>query len=343
MIFVMTVRDDFQATANISNLFEFSCNCGVLVLVGYGGKNDSHFAELGRRAEFYNGLGAEIKLYQHESLIERLAWATGHQIEWVLFVSDDDPVTTNHAESYLNFIENPENDLSNISAVVPKTYFVTSNTQLKIYEPENFIHESPEGRLRQLLLAPYVGIRFWSAYRTESIRRTVEESFEHAFMPSYFDQLLVFSASLKGDSVNHGGVGGVFYDLSNWATPENAIRSDLRFYANPGSVLFHEIYWARDYRRLLSHLDPEPEFVQFFKNYCLSRIDQSLLVFPLRVSILTSASMDIKTTARHSYEAILLIKEQINKSISWDDIKYAMEFRKTLNLQIDDYIQLSPE
>jgi hypothetical protein len=321
MVFVPTVRSDLQAILNISCLFQISSVTKVTILVGYGGDNLDYFNNLCLRASYYNGLGADISLLSNPSSFERFKWAFSHNKDWILFVSDDDPYTTNHIENYRNFIENPNDDLSNVTSVIPNMYFVYNDKGLICHETHGYDDTCVETRLKKLLSAPYNGLRFWSAFRLDSIRDRISEAVKYQYMPSYFDQLLVYSACIEGISVRHRRVGGIFYNDSNWSTPEIANRSDLRSYSKPVMILFHEVLWLSDYIRVTKHLNISNNFFIFFKSYSQSRIGHSLRSFEARASLLLASQKCTQNILKRSFESLITIKSDIDNCNSWCDIK----------------------
>jgi hypothetical protein len=332
MVFIPTIRSDLQAAINISNLFEFSSMTKVSVLIGYGGDNLEYFNSIQIRADFYNSIGAKISLFNHTSLFKRFEWAFGHQKTWVLFVSDDDPFTTNHLESYRTFIESPLTDLTNVTSIIPNSYFITNHKDMICYKPVCYDDSSTEARIKKMLSTPYNGLRFWAAFRTESIRERITEAVKNRFMPSYFDQLLVYSACLEGISVRHEGVGGIFYDNVNWATYERANRSDLRSYEIPTMILFHEVLWLNDYIRLLGERTISEEFFRFLRSYCLNRIGHSLQSFHDRASMLLVSQTSTSQVIEQSFQSLVSIRTSLENCHSWSKVVELMTSRHRMGL-----------
>jgi len=278
-VVLITYRDNFQAYITIVNTLESALHLNITFLIACGNTNPEHMVKILSLVEHYKSRGTDVRVIFEESIPLRLKWAVRNEHQWFIMLSDDDPFTTNYIGNYVKKIRDQSVDLRHVSNITPKVYGLTGKDSLDFFYPNSLTSIDPIGRIVSLLSSSNIGVRYYSAFRAEAVRKVFAE---RIFFPSYVDQLICLEAAKLGKSISFDGDGTVFYDLSNWLTPRQCLVSDLKHYKSPISIFFHEAYWLRDCLESISELVLSLEGFSFIKAYSTTRLSNSLQNFPIR-------------------------------------------------------------
>ncbi len=329
-----TRRQSIEASINLVNLFEVSRKLDIQVLIAYGGPQKStEFYSLKENIKFFNDEKERIHLFCNESSNERMKWVYSFESDWIIFVSDDDSFTTNHIPTLIGEIRNAKETTSHIA---PQAYFLTDKGKTRVQPIEQIFAENPLDRVAILLEQKFQGLRFYSALRTEHAKKITLELIQNDFLPTYTDQLIVFYCAIKGNFSVAKNFSCLIYDISSWSTEEAAISSDLNGYKIKNSIIFHEIYWIRDYFRCLKNLDLQLDFFGFFREYCLKMIDRSIRLFNPRLGVLNQPSDPLFGKYRSHLE---MLSFRVSRSTGWGELGTALDFNSDQSLLIDKYIK----
>lgn len=280
-IILMNIRHDLQARLNILIAIEVARKYDfVKVSIGYGGVNDDHVNWIKSNLSELDG----VNLLVQDSILSRFSWALEIESDWVIFLSDDDPITTNYLDILINEIN--RSDLS-IANIFPKYYALTDGGATEVVELNSIIGDEPFVRFVEYVAGKNAGIRYYSAHRSGTIKSLVKDKILDNFFPSYLDQLIVASSIIDGNSIPCEGANFFVYDYGNWRDLQNSIISDAKFYKEKSMLFYHEIYWIKDYLKLCYNYLDYVNFFNWFKSYVLIRLEYSLAIFNARRAAVT--------------------------------------------------------
>jgi hypothetical protein len=321
------------ASINLANLIEISRHQDINILIAYGGETESSdFSYLKEKINFFNKGNNRIHLFCEECPNDRMEWLFSYESDWIIFVSDDDPFTTNHITTLLEEIKTSEDHVTHIA---PQAYFLLNQHQTRIHEVKPIAAENPFERATILLNEKFQGLRFYSALRTQHAKKIQLELIKNRFVPTYSDQLIIFYSALKGNFSVARNFSALLYDMSNWSTDQATITSDLKGYSQKTSLLFHEVYWIRDYFRCMKGLNPPSEFFAFFKEYCIKMLAKATHLFEKRYTLIKISD----NSARAKYElALHKLTSNISAISNWEELGITLNFNSDGDLKIDEYI-----
>ena len=333
---MLTYRANNQDIANIVSAMQASLTLGIGLLIGCGNDGDEFHCQLMELVDTYNKLGASIEVLFEKSSALRIKWAFNKKYEWMIFLSDDDPFTTNHIENYVEKISDTNIDFSDVTNVTPLFYTLISKSSIEIFQPITLVDGNPLDRIKMLLCESHIGVRFYSAYRIQAIRKVFQSI--DIFSPSFIDQTMCFEAAKQGKSISCDGFSTVLYDHSNWLTPLHALKSDLRGYKNPGSIFFHEVYWMREYVRSLDSMQLSADFIEFFKAFVQTKISHAISLYDFRLDYLKREELVTDVSCFGIVEELQEIYDRLSDSIVWENFKQILDFRPPSTLPIDRYL-----
>ncbi len=243
--------------------------------------------------------GADIALVQCVDIRERLNVAVQDDFEWTLFMADDDPFTVN----YLNaFIEKAPTVGPEVSAIAPSIYLGLFGHTTLARTVKPIVEDDSNGRLLNLFSQDLVQcVLYYSLTRTPVIRQWLDHVNTKAVTPSYTDHLLTTLTAASGAVVMVDDTSVLVRDESNWSTKGQCVQSDLRFYPQPGMVLFHEIFWSADLIRMLARRDDFVQLVPALKLRVVSLLAKQFTSLELRASMVSLPAQvdwrELQTTA----------------------------------------------
>lgn len=280
-IILLTCRSDIQARTNILTAIEATNGHeNVRLYIAYGGTDELHINWLNCTLPKTN----KVQLLIEESMQHRFLWALQHHSEWLIFISDDDAITTNYFTALMNEIDRSDSSIANI---FPKYYALHNGNTTDIINLPNIDQDDPFLRLKQYATQTNQGVRYYSAHRSGKIESLVKERMKNNFFPSYTDQLIVASSLIAGKSISNTELNIFVYDYGNWKDLESSILSDAKHYKEKSMILFHEIYWIIDYMTIFNTLLDRADFRTWFKSFSMQRIEHSLLIFKTRQNVIS--------------------------------------------------------
>jgi hypothetical protein len=320
-IIFFTYRSDFIAKANLKIALETIINhSNARLIVGYGGKDKLHQAWLENfKSQIDNKKSFE--LINEISLTKRMKWAVNFPSEWIIFISDDDPITSNYLSSYINEIKNADKSISNI---FPKYYGLNNSSEIKLIKIDEITESNLIDRTQSYINGKNAGLRYYSAHRYGVINDIINEKFSLNFFPSYLDQLITLSSIIKGKSISCTEPSILTYNQDNWSTQESCIESDSKSYNNKEMVYFHEIFWISDYVNILIPYYKEKSHHAWIAKYCLKRLEDALQIFLIRLKLIPisiSQSKFIIEATESLYTEIIACQNTYQIKIAIDNCK----------------------
>lgn len=333
-IIYMTRRCDRQAQLNLQSILHTAVSMNVALSIGYGGDNKDYATYINNELTKINDDNKQrIRLLVEPDSSTRLRWAYEIETQWVLPVSDDDVFTNNHPETLAEASSKTNGD--EISNILPAAYIINQGINYSFFRPPIISDDNKYNRLASFLTAKYTGLRYYSVIRRDVFINVFECFKNDNFWPSYCDQLVGFQSAIRGKSIYADRVSFLVYDVTNWSTLDVSIKSDSAFYRKKPSVLLHELFWIRDYRRLLEGETPPDEFLKFFTDYCSSRVRQAVSLLDRRKSLISeisAADLEVCKATLKQVETKLLDKP------SWPDLRLILDFAEKGDLNVDEYV-----
>lgn len=282
-IIMLTYRSDFIAKINLKIALEtINHYSNARLILAYGGDDDYHFNWLSNIRNQMNDKSS-FELTFDISLKDRMKWALDFPSNWIIFVSDDDIISSNYLSALINEIEIADDSISNI---IPHSYGLARGSNVEYIKLDNILDLNALDRAGLLINSPHIYLRFYSAHRSNNIKEVVREKIESSYFPSYLDQLIILVSILNGKSISCNESSVFIYNIENWMNLEACIRSDSKAYAVNKMVFFHEILWICDYINILHSHCIEKSQYEWIKSYCLSRINDALNSFIPRLNII---------------------------------------------------------
>lgn len=318
-IVMLTYRSDFIAKANLKIALETIANYkNARLIVGYGGQDEKHYRWL-ENLRSYLDEKSSFELIYEISATDRLKWALQFPSEWLIFITDDDIISSNYLSVFIKEIGTVDASVSNI---FPKHYGLNSGLDVEYIKLNEVLDLEPFDRAKSYIASPNSGVRYYSAHRVSSINKIIFENFKLNFFPSYLDQLITLSSVINGKSIACGESNILIYNLENWIDVKACIKSDAKLYKIDKMVFFHEVLWTCDYVNLLFPYCGLDRNFNWIKLYCLRRLNDALNTFISRLDLIkinTSQARSILNEINHliisisNYEDAIKIKDELNQ------------------------------
>ncbi len=323
-IIILTYRSDLIAKINFKIALEaIMYYNNTRLIVGYGGNDSEHYA-------WITSLSSQLidkssfELISEISGSKRMKWALEFPSEWLIFITDDDLISSNYIEAYIKEIAMVGDDVANI---YPKYYGLNFDGNIEYREFNTIVDENPFNRAKLLINSSYTGVRFWSAHRAIGIKLIYDQNYDFNFSPSYLDQLMTLSTVLNGKSISCKLPNLLIYNIENWINEESSIRTDSKYYKNSKMVFFHEILWATDYINIICLYCAESFDYQWIKLYCLSRINDALNSFISRMNIIEISKLQVKSIL----DKINELASSVSNCNNIEKLRYDLnEFKKSI-------------
>jgi hypothetical protein len=315
---MLTYRSDVIAKVNLKIALETVLNSSnVRLILGYGGDEATHGAWL-NNLKFQTEEKYSFELFYETSVAKRLNWALDFPSEWVIFVTDDDIISSNYLSALIKDINCASNTIANI---FPRYYGINNESSVEYLRLEEISDSDSFSRAVSYILSSNNGIRYYSAHRVGNIKKLFNEKFTSNFLPSYLDQLITLSTLLEGASISCSEPNILIYNLENWVDAESCIKSDAKFYEIDKMIFFHEILWMTDYVEILYSYCTRDYHYEWIKSYCLSRINDCLNTFIQRLDLINI----------NAYQAKAILDEINHLAILLNDSRNMASIRDSLN------------
>jgi len=318
-IYYGTYRSDVQAKLNLINLIEaVKIFDDTILTIGYGGNQSEHYRWIESRAK--EVIQSRIYTLNDCSVRNRYNWSLNHLSDWVFFVSDDDPFSSNYI---VEMIETIRSAHPAAISVRPTYYLINNENEVKIHS--SLIYPEPElhRKITAILDDAETGIYYYGAHRYEVVRSIFSETrLKSGFLPSYLDQVLVFYSGVRGDILLTKNPTVLVYDRSNWTSPQRAVLSDLRSYASKISIFIHEIYWLREYLDCLIGIHLDDESLRLMRDYSLVRLSWAIKMFDARIEACPEVSANLLSELKGAIFNILL---SLNSESNFAELRAAID------------------
>lgn len=250
--------------------------------------------------------GADIAFVQCQDLRDRLNLAVQDDHEWTLMMADDDPFTINYLSAY---IEKAAKVGPEVSAIAPSVYLGLFGHSTVARTVQPITEANSADRLLKLYKQDLVQcVLYYALMRTSVVSQWLDHINTKAVTPSYTDHLLTSLAAASGMVVTVDEDSVLVRDESNWATTGQCVLSDMRFYPQPGMVLFHETFWSADLIRLLAHRDDFEHLLPSLKPRVTTLLAKQFKSLELRASMVSLPAQvdwrELQMTALKIMEAI---------------------------------------
>jgi hypothetical protein len=244
-IVLLTIRDSMIAREIIlSGAHAASSLQGLRFTVAYGGSNDKHREWLLKIQSDVSSKGGDLTLILIADPDERLKRAIVAEKNWTIFISDDDPPSTN----FLRVLaEKTKNAPQGTTLIAPKYYLGFTDSETILRTSIAITGATPRARIESLLTRQELaGVFYYGAHLTSCVTRWLDFFSQRDPIPSYADQVLSYLSVLSGEVHLADENAVLLRDESNWVGIESCTRSDTRNYSAAKMVAFHELFWVSD-------------------------------------------------------------------------------------------------
>lgn len=288
-VVLMTIRSSNVATEIISSVVHvLSMFTGLRLTIAYGGDDLSHREWLLDQQRKIASAGGDLVLIFLVDPVDRFDKSISPDKSWTIFISDDDPPSTNFLRALVNRTTTAP---AETTLVAPTFYLGVGGESVFCRKTREISDASAPDRLMTLFsVADQIGSLYYSAHLTSVLLEWKSFIRSRSMLPSYVDQLLVCWSAARGPFVVTDEPTVMLRDDSNWVGLEACTNTDARIYPVRRLALFHELFWTADMISLMFRHEQRVELLATLHQWMLESLSRLVSIFDQRAAILNETT-----------------------------------------------------